>query len=125
MACGRPVIAYGQGGALHTVVAGKTGEFIDEQTPEAIVSAVEAFDPSAYDVVVTGEGAVDATTVRGKAPAEIARRCRAAGVRCVVFGGVVAEPIEGVETIALSGEPARARADLVELGRRLGGSQRR
>jgi glycosyltransferase involved in cell wall biosynthesis len=49
MACGRPVIAYGQGGALHTVVAGVTGEFISEQTPEAIVAAVEAFDPARYD----------------------------------------------------------------------------
>jgi glycosyltransferase involved in cell wall biosynthesis len=49
MACGRPVIAYGQGGALHTVVAGTTGEFIDEQTPEDIVAAVEAFDPGKYD----------------------------------------------------------------------------
>jgi glycosyltransferase involved in cell wall biosynthesis len=49
MACGRPVIAYGDGGALHTVVAGKTGEFIGEQTADAIVAAVEAFDPSRYD----------------------------------------------------------------------------
>jgi glycosyltransferase involved in cell wall biosynthesis len=49
MACGRPVIAYGEGGALHTVVEGKTGSFIHEQTPEAIVEAVEAFDPAQYD----------------------------------------------------------------------------
>lgn len=49
MACGRPVIAYGQGGALHTVVPGKTGEFMPEQTAEAIVAAVEAFDAGAYD----------------------------------------------------------------------------
>jgi glycosyltransferase involved in cell wall biosynthesis len=49
MACGRPVIAYGQGGALHTVVPGKTGAFIEEQTADAIVAAVEAFDPGSYD----------------------------------------------------------------------------
>jgi glycerate kinase len=79
------------------------------------------FDPKRYDLVVTGEGTVDATTVRGKAPGEVARRCRDAGVRCVVFGGRVVEPVDGVETVALSGEPARARADLVELGLRLGG----
>jgi glycerate 2-kinase len=78
------------------------------------------FDPSRYDLVVTGEGMVDATTARGKAPGEVARRCRAAGVRCVVFGGVVVEPLEGVETIALSGNPSRAHEDLVELGLRLG-----
>jgi glycerate kinase len=77
------------------------------------------FDPKRYDLVVTGEGTVDATTTRGKAPGEVARRCASAGTRCVVFGGRVAEPLGGVETIALSGDPARARADLVELGLRL------
>jgi glycerate kinase len=79
------------------------------------------FDPAAYDLVVTGEGTVDATTRRGKAPGEIATRCRDAGVRCVVFGGRVAEPVPGAETVALSGDPARAPEDLVELGLRLGG----
>ena len=78
------------------------------------------FDPLAYDLVVTGEGRVDATTAVGKAPGEVARRCAAAGVPCVVFGGVVSEPLPDVETVALSGDPARARHDLVELGRRLG-----
>ena len=76
-------------------------------------------DPAAYDLVVTGEGTVDATTARGKAPGEVARRCREAGVRCVVFGGRVTEPLSGVETVALSGDPARSARDLVELGRRL------
>jgi glycerate kinase len=79
------------------------------------------FEPSAYELVVTGEGRVDATSVHGKAPGEVARRCRAAGVPCVVFGGAVAEPLPaGVETVALSGDPAGAADDLVELGRRLG-----
>jgi glycerate kinase len=80
------------------------------------------FDPRRFDVVVTGEGAVDATTTRGKAPGEIASRCAAAGVRCVVFGGRVVEPVTGAETVALSGDPARAREDLVALGERLAGS---
>jgi glycerate 2-kinase len=73
-----------------------------------------------YDLVVTGEGRVDATTAEGKAPAEVVRRCADAGVRCVVFGGAVIEPLAGVETLALSGDPARATDDLVELGGRLG-----
>ena len=77
------------------------------------------FDPSGIDLVVTGEGRVDVTTATGKAPGEVARRCRDVGVRCVVFGGLVEEPLEGVETVALSGDPGRAREDLVELGRRL------
>jgi glycerate 2-kinase len=75
------------------------------------------FDPAAYDLVVTGEGTVDGTTVRGKAPGEVARRCRDAGVRCVLFGGRVVEPVPGVETVVLSGDPARAREDLRRLGR--------
>jgi glycerate 2-kinase len=82
------------------------------------------FDPLPYDLVVTGEGSVDATTWEGKAPAAVARRCAAASTRCVVFGGLVqarTDP-EGLspELVALSGDPGRAREDLVELGERLG-----
>ncbi len=78
------------------------------------------FDPVPYDLVVTGEGTVDATTWEGKAPAAVARRCRDAGVQCVVFGGLV---LEG-DAVALSGDPGRAPDDLVELGGRLGSSLR-
>ena len=72
-----------------------------------------------HDLVVTGEGQIDTTTAEGKAPGEIARRCALASVRCVVFGGRVRGEISGAETIALSGEPDRAEADLVDLGRKL------
>ena len=72
-----------------------------------------------HDLVVTGEGQIDKTTAEGKAPGEIARRCVVAGVRCVVFGGRVRAEISGAETIALSGEPDRAEADLVDLGGKL------
>ncbi|HET8892563.1 MAG TPA: glycerate kinase [Gaiellaceae bacterium] len=85
----------------------------------ATVLDLVGFDVSRYDLVVTGEGRVDATTAEGKVPFEVARRCADAGVRCVVFGGIVAEPVPGVETVALSGDPARAVADLEELGARL------
>jgi glycerate kinase len=78
------------------------------------------FDASVPALVVTGEGRVDATTGAGKAPAEVARRCAAVGTPCVVFGGIVAEPVRDAETVALSGDPARARGDLVALGRSLG-----
>jgi glycerate kinase len=72
------------------------------------------------DLVVTGEGTVDRTTWMGKAPGEVARVCAESGVRCVVFGGRVDDRQDGVELYELSGEPARAREDLVALGRRLG-----
>ena len=59
---------------------------------------------------------------RGRRPAEVARRCAAAGVRCVVFGGRVRGTVPSTvpaELVALSGDPARARDDLVELGERV------
>ncbi len=71
------------------------------------------------DLVVTGEGTVDATSWIGKAPGEVARLSVEGGVRCVLFGGRVVEPPEGVEAYELSGDPARAREDLVALGRTL------
>lgn len=92
-----------------------------------LVSGAEAlldllgFDQRARgaDLVVTGEGRVDETTSEGKAPAAVAARCRRAGIRCVVFGGRVLAEVPGVETVALSGDPSHAVADLVQLGRRL------
>lgn len=44
-AAGKPVIAYRRGGALETVIEGKTGVFFDKQTSEALISAVKKFDP--------------------------------------------------------------------------------
>ena len=72
-----------------------------------------------HDLVVTGEGRVDRTTLAGKAPGEVARRAALAGVRCVVFGGRVDVGVPGAETVALSGDPARAEPDLEALGRTL------
>ncbi|HTZ06865.1 MAG TPA: glycerate kinase [Gaiellaceae bacterium] len=71
-------------------------------------------------LVVTGEGTVDGTTREGKAPAVVALHAAAFGVPCVVFGGIVVEPLPAAETVALSGDPARARDDLRGLGARLG-----
>ena len=72
-------------------------------------------------LVVTGEGTVDATTTTGKAPGEALRICLDEGIRCVVFGGRVVVELPGAETVALSGDPARAADDLVALGVRLSG----
>ena len=43
-AAGTPVIAFGAGGALETVVDGETGLFFREQTVEALCGAIEAFE---------------------------------------------------------------------------------
>lgn len=71
------------------------------------------------DLVVTGEGRVDASTRAGKAPSAVVDSARASGVRCVVFGGVVEQPLDDVETVALSGDPFAAVADLHALGKAL------
>jgi glycerate kinase len=71
------------------------------------------------DLVVTGEGTVDRTTFGGKAPSAVVRACEATAVRAVVFGGRVLERPPGVELYELSGDPARARVDLLELGAQL------
>ena len=43
-ACGRPVIAYGAGGALETVIDGETGLHVAEQTVPAFAAAIERFE---------------------------------------------------------------------------------
>jgi glycosyltransferase involved in cell wall biosynthesis len=49
MAAGKPVVAYGAGGALETVLDGKTGVFFREQTPEALAEAVTRFETLTFD----------------------------------------------------------------------------
>ena len=61
----------------------------------------------------------DRTTFEGKAPGEAVRACAELGVRCLLFGGRVED---GVDAVALSGDPARAAVDLEELGARFGRS---
>ena len=44
MASGRPVIAFNKGGVQSTIIDGKTGILFNEQTPEALISAVEHYE---------------------------------------------------------------------------------
>ena len=107
--------------------AGGLGGALASLGAELVPGAALVLDTLGFDrrldgvaLVVTGEGTVDRTTREGKAPSEVARRAAARGVACVVFGGVVVEPLPDVETLALSGDPASVRDDLRELGARLG-----
>ena len=43
-ACGTPVIAYGKGGALETVIENETGLFFHEQSLKGVVDAVHRFE---------------------------------------------------------------------------------
>ncbi len=49
MAVGRPVIAYGRGGALETVIPGVTGVFFYKQSWESIFEVLENFNPSVWN----------------------------------------------------------------------------
>ncbi len=48
-ACGRPVVAYGAGGALDTVVEGVTGVLAAEQTVESFTDALRRFEDLSID----------------------------------------------------------------------------
>jgi glycerate kinase len=108
----------GAAGGLGAALAALGGELVPGAP--AVLDLV-GFDErlAGHDLVVTGEGQIDETTAEGKAPGEIVARCLEAGVRCVVFGGRVKANVAGAETVALSGDPSQAEADLVDLGRRL------
>jgi glycosyltransferase involved in cell wall biosynthesis len=45
---GTPVIAYRAGGALDTVIEGKTGVFFDKQVKESIIEAVDCFEKTEF-----------------------------------------------------------------------------
>lgn len=46
MAAGRPVIAYGRGGVLDTVIDGQTGVFFDQPSVDSLVDAIDRFQRS-------------------------------------------------------------------------------
>ncbi len=51
MASGRPVIAYGRGGILDSVVNGETGLLFQDPSVEALVDAIERFEASGLEHV--------------------------------------------------------------------------
>jgi glycosyltransferase involved in cell wall biosynthesis len=56
---GRPVIAYGAGGALASVVDGVTGVFFQEQTVESLVETLASFDERNFDPQVMHNHALE------------------------------------------------------------------
>jgi glycerate kinase len=116
----RDLPGAGAGGGLGAALASLGGEL---RSGAELVLDLVRFDERACeaDLVVTGEGTVDATTFEGKAPGAVARRCEALSVRCELFGGLVAP---GFDAHPLSGQIELAGADLVGLGARLGATLR-
>jgi glycerate kinase len=111
----RDLPGAGAGGGLGAAFAAMGAELVEGAE---LVLDLTRFDEQARDaaLVVTGEGTVDATTFEGKAPGAVLRRCEALGVRCELFGGIVAG---GFTAHALSGRRALAGEDLVHLGEEL------
>lgn len=59
MASGRPVIAYGAGGALETVKDGLTGVFFKEQTAASLVEAVNKMQKMVFDSAIIRQHALN------------------------------------------------------------------
>jgi glycosyltransferase involved in cell wall biosynthesis len=49
LACGRPVVALGRGGALETVEDGVTGRLVADQTAEAFAEAMQSVTIGSFD----------------------------------------------------------------------------
>lgn len=70
-AAGRPVIAYGKGGALDTVVDGKTGILFKPSTTEGLMAAIDRFEASGIadncsaDCVANAQGFTEANFQTG------------------------------------------------------------
>jgi glycerate 2-kinase len=114
----RDVPSAGAAGGLGAALAYLGGELV-EGAPLVLELIGFRERLRGAELVVTGEGTVDRSTWMGKAPDAVLRACREHDVRCVLFGGKVLEIRSDVELYELSGDLARAREDLVELGERL------
>lgn len=58
-ACGRPVICYGKGGVLDTVIDGKTGVYFKEQNVESLKDALLKFEKMKFDKEVIRKHALE------------------------------------------------------------------
>jgi glycerate kinase len=112
----RDLPGAGAGGGLGAAFAALGGRLVPGA--ELVLDTI-GFDERARDadLVVTGEGTVDSTTLEGKAPGAVVRRCALLGVRCELFGGAVRD---GIDAHALPGGRPRAAEDLEHLGEELG-----
>lgn len=81
-AAGRPVIAYGRGGATETVADGVTGVHFDHQTPDALVTAIERFENERFDPVRCRRNAerFSAETFRSRMQAAVDRALASPGL---------------------------------------------
>ncbi len=85
-AAGRPVIAYGRGGATETVVDRVTGLWFEAQSIEALADAVCAFEHASFDPAVCRRNAerFDRREFRLRITQAIGKQLRLAGVSSAV-----------------------------------------
>jgi glycosyltransferase involved in cell wall biosynthesis len=81
-ACGRPVVAYGRGGALETVKNGETGVLVTEETPEAFAAGIRRALSEPFEVPVI------------RAHAESFGRARFAREMQVLIGHILSAPVD-------------------------------
>jgi glycerate 2-kinase len=82
-----------------------------------LVMEATGFDAklAAADLVITGEGRIDAQTAFGKTALGVARRARAAGVPCIAIGGGVdPEGIDALLAVGAISVPVTERPQTVE-----------
>jgi glycerate kinase len=94
--------AAGGTGTGLLAIAGRFASFSIRPGIEVLME-LTGFDEAlaSADLVLTGEGRVDAQTAYGKTAQGVARRAKAAGVPCICFGGGV-EPA-GISALAAEG----------------------
>lgn len=63
-ACGKPVVAFGRGGLLETVVAGQTGFFFTEHTADALADAVAQAAETSWDAIAIRQHAEQFSAAR-------------------------------------------------------------
>jgi glycerate 2-kinase len=91
--------AAGGVGFAMLCLAGRFARFALRPGIELVMESVGFTERLAHaDLVITGEGRIDAQTAFGKTALGVARLARGAGVRCIAIGGGVEEP--GVVALA-------------------------
>lgn len=66
MACGKPVIAFGKGGAIETVIPQQTGVFFYEPSWESLCETIMHFKPESFNPQKIREHALQFSTTRFK-----------------------------------------------------------
>jgi glycosyltransferase involved in cell wall biosynthesis len=95
-ASGRPVVAYGAGGALETVIPGRTGEFFHEPTVESLMEVLKRFDDSRYSPTEMNANAKQfGESVFADKFARFVRTARAEHKKSQYGGGVITTRPEG------------------------------